>query len=75
VAIPAALGELAEDDEVAAVDGDDLPIAPADGSVGPPAILDEPRLADGDDLVVVDRLGTPAAAGEDGGGTRDAEAA
>src|SRR5882757_3733193 len=74
VAVPAALGELAKDDEVAAVDRDHLPVAPAQGPVGPPTVLHEPRLAHGDDLVAVDRLRTPAGAGQDGGGARDAEA-
>src|SRR5919204_6384502 len=75
VAIPAALGELAKDHEVAPVDGDHLPVAAATRRVGPPAILDEPRLANRDDLMVIDRLRAPAGAGEDGGGARDAEAA
>src|SRR5262245_31380556 len=75
VPVPATLSELAEDDEIAAVDRDDLPVAPADRPVGPPAVLDEPRLAHGHDLVVVDHLRAPPGAGEDGGAARGAEAA
>src|SRR3954447_2624834 len=51
MAEPASVRELAEHDEVAAVDRHDLPVAPAQGPVGPPAILDEPRLADRHDFV------------------------
>src|SRR5919202_6689962 len=53
MAEPASVVELAEDDEVAAVDSHHLPVAPAQGAFGPPAVLDEPRLADRDDLVAV----------------------
>src|SRR3954470_22108725 len=73
VPVPAALDQLAEDDEVPAIDGDDLPVAPAQRPVGPPAILDEPRLAHGHDLVLVAGERPSPGAGEDGGGARDAE--
>ena len=42
-----------EDDEVAPGFADELPVAPAQRLLGPPAILDQPRLADlGDDVPV-----------------------
>src|SRR3954449_10180113 len=65
MAEPASVLELAEHDEVATVDRHDLPVAPAQRAVGPPAVLDEPRLADRDDLVTVDRLGPSARSGDD----------
>src|SRR5215470_11085270 len=71
---PASVPELAEHDEVAPVDRDHLPVATPQRPVGPPAVLDEPRLADGDDLVTVDRLRPPARAGDDVGSLRDGEA-
>src|SRR5688500_16193442 len=37
--------DFPEDDEVAPVHGDDLPVATADRAVGPPTVLDEPGLA------------------------------
>jgi hypothetical protein len=54
VRVPAALLELAEDHEVAAVDRDDLPVSTAQRTLGPPPVLDEPRLPDGHDLVAGD---------------------
>src|SRR3954471_10519694 len=74
MAEPASVLELAEDDEVATVDRHDLPVAPAQGPVGPPAVLDEPRLADRHDLVTVDRLRPPARPGDDVDRPRDREA-
>src|SRR5262249_10217591 len=71
---PASVPELAEHDEVAPVDRDHLPVATPQRPVGPPAVLDEPRLADGDDLVTVDRLRPPARARDDVGSFRDGEA-
>src|SRR3954449_7347858 len=65
MAEPASVRELAEHHEVAAVDRHDLPVAPAQGPVGPPAILDEPRLADRHDFVTVDRVRPPARPGDD----------
>jgi hypothetical protein len=59
---PAAAHEVAERDEVAAVGGDHLPVAAAKGHVRPPAVLDQPRLADGLDGAAVDRL-RPAVGG------------
>jgi hypothetical protein len=44
---PATLLELAEDDEVAPVGRHHLPVAATQRPVGPPAVLDEPRLAHG----------------------------
>src|SRR4051812_33008100 len=75
VPVPAALVELAEDDEVTAVDGDHFPVAPAQRAVGPPAVLDEPRLAHRDDLVAVDGQRPAARAGQDVRRARDGEAA
>src|SRR5919197_5770798 len=74
VAIPPSVRELAEDDQVAAVDGDDLPVAPAQRPVRPPAVLDQPRFADRDDLVAVDGLGPPTRTGDDVGRSRYGEA-
>src|SRR3954454_21708141 len=71
---PASVPELAEDDEGPAVDRDDLPVAATQRTVGPPAVLDEPRLAHGDDLVAVDRLRSAARPGDDVGRPRDGEA-
>src|SRR3954465_6102330 len=71
---PASGRELAEHDEVAAVDRHDLPVAPPQWPVGPPAVLDEPRLADRHDLVTVDRLRPPARPGDDVDRPRDGEA-
>src|ERR687888_790516 len=75
VPVPAPLDQLAKDDEVATIDRDHLPVAPAQRPVGPPAVLDEPRFAHGNDLVVVDGERPPPGACEDGGGARDPEAA
>src|SRR5918912_1962480 len=65
MAEPASVIELAQHDEVAAVDRHHLPVATAQRAVGPPAVLDEPRLADRDDLVAVDGLRPPAPPGDD----------
>src|SRR5215210_3560993 len=51
---PRAGDEVAEHDEVAAVDRHDLPVAAPQRARRPPAVLDEPRLAHADDLVAVD---------------------
>ena len=72
---PASVPELAEDDEVASVDRDDLPVAAAQWPVRPPAVLDEPGLAHRDDLVAIDRLRAPAGSGDDVGRPWDREAA
>src|SRR4051794_16170530 len=71
--VPATLLEVAEDDEVAAVERDDLPVAAPQRAVRPPAVLDEPRLADGGHLVTVDRKRPAARAGLDRHGLRDSE--
>src|ERR671937_762832 len=65
MAVPAALLEVAEDDEVTAVDGDDLPVAAAQRAVRPPAVFDEPGLADAHDLMAVDGQRAAAGTGED----------
>src|SRR4051812_10807216 len=75
VAVPAALLELAEDDEGASVHGDDLPVAPAQRPVGPPPVLDEPRLTHRDDLVAVDRERAATGARQHGHGLRHGETA
>jgi hypothetical protein len=75
VPVPTPLHQLAEDDKVAAIDGDDLPVAAAQRALGPPAVLDQPGLADGDDLVTVDQQRAAARSGVDVGGPRYAEAA
>jgi len=72
---PASVPELAEDDEVASVDRDDLPVAAAQWPVRPPAVLDEPGLAHRDHLVAIDRLRAPAGPGDDVGRPWDREAA
>ena len=53
---PAALHEVAVDDEVAPLGGDHLPVAAAHRRRRPPAVLDQPGLAHGLDLAAVDRL-------------------
>src|SRR4051795_6172101 len=75
MAEPAPVRELAEHDEIPPVDGHHLPVAPAQRPLGPPAVLDEPRLADRDDLVAVDGLRAPAGPRDDVGGLRDGEPA
>src|SRR3954471_9235019 len=65
MAEPASVRELAEHDEVAAVDRHDLPVAPAQRPVGPPTVLVDAALQDRHDLVTVDRLGPPARPGDD----------
>ena len=52
--------QVAVDDEVAPVGGDDLPVAAAQRLRRPPAVLDEPRLAHGLDRPAADRLRPPA---------------
>src|SRR5262245_10875904 len=54
VRVPAASGAVVEDDDVAAVGRDDLPVATLQRLVGPPAVLDEPRLADRLDVAAAD---------------------
>src|SRR4051794_40546859 len=75
VAVPPTLLEVAEHHEVATIDGDELPVAPAQRALRPPAVLDEPRLAHRDHLVTVDGQRAPARPHQDGGGPRDGEAA
>src|SRR4051794_39799816 len=58
--IPACIVEVAEDDDVAPVVGDDLPVAAPQRAVGPPAVLDEPRLAHRVDGSTVDPQRLPA---------------
>ena len=50
-----------KDDLVATARGDDLPVAPPQRPLGPPAILEQPRLAHGIDVATVDDLGRWAA--------------
>src|SRR5437588_364492 len=46
--------QVAEDDDVAPACRDELPVAAPQRPLGPPAVLDEPRLANLDDLSPVD---------------------
>src|SRR5437763_10893172 len=62
---PAALVEVAEDDDVAPVVRDDLPVAPAQRTVRPPTVLDQPRLANGVDRPALDGQRTPGGVGSD----------
>src|SRR5579884_830523 len=47
--------EVVEDDLVTAAGGHDLPVVAPERALGPPAILDKPRLSDGVDLAAIDR--------------------
>jgi hypothetical protein len=60
-----------EDDHVASARGDELPVASPKRAVGPPAILDQPRLADGVDRSVAHLEGATVGSGEDLSTTRD----
>src|SRR4051812_50084521 len=75
MAVPAPVRELAEHHEIPPVDRDDLPVAPSQRPLGPPAVLDEPRLADRDDLVAIDGLRAPTGPDGDVGGLWDGEPA
>src|SRR4051812_26175511 len=59
------LAKLAEDDEQFAPHGDDLPVTTAHGLVGPPAVLDEPGLADRVDRAAVNGERTAMVVGAD----------
>jgi hypothetical protein len=54
-----------EDDLVTAAERDDLPVAPPQRLLGPPAVLDQPGLANRIDLATVDDLGTAIGGGAD----------
>src|SRR4051794_40966977 len=56
---PAAADEVAKDDAVAPTRRDHLPVAPAQRLLGPPAVFDQPRLADGVDDAAVDEQRAP----------------
>src|SRR5215210_1629179 len=73
--VPTPPQEIAEDDEVAPVARDDLPVATAQRPLRPPAVLDEPRLAHGLDDPAPDRLGPAAGPGADLDGARGGETA
>ena len=62
MAVPAAAGEILEDDGEAAVGQHQLGVGPAHRRVGPPALLDDPALADLLDRAVVEPHGVAVAA-------------
>src|ERR1700750_2088865 len=68
--VPLLRTEVAEDDEVAPVVGHHLPVAGAERPVRPPAVLDEPGLADGLHRAAADGLRPPALARADLHGLR-----
>ena len=55
LAPPPPAPQVVEHDLVSPAGRDDLPVAPAQRPIRPPAILDQPGLADGVDLATVDR--------------------
>jgi hypothetical protein len=63
---PPSAVQIVEHDVVAARGGDDLPVAAAQGTIGPPAILDKPGLPDGLDVPGVDDQGCSVLARADG---------
>src|SRR5947207_4383874 len=67
--------EVVEYHEVAAVGGDDLPIAAAQRATGPPAVLHQPGLPDRIDLVPGHGERAPLGAGADRGPARGGETA
>src|SRR3954462_8116563 len=73
--VPGPARAVAEDDEVAPVVGDDLPVAAAQRAIRPPAVLDEPGLPHGLDGPPADRIGAPAGTRADLDGPRRGEAA
>jgi hypothetical protein len=54
-----------EDDLVTTAERDDLPVAPPQRLLSPPAVLDQPGLANRIDLATVDDLGTAIGGGAD----------
>jgi len=66
--------EVVKDDFVAPARGDDLPVAPAQGPLGPPPILDEPGLPDAIDVAGIDTHGAPVLPRADGDPAGDGEA-
>src|SRR4051794_35395957 len=73
--VPPPVLEIVVDDDVAPARGHHLPVAPAQGLVGPPAVLDQPRLAHAVDVAALDPERAAAGAGADRHAARDAEAA
>jgi hypothetical protein len=67
--------EIVEHDLVAPADRDDLPIAPPQRLVGPPAIFDEPRFPNGFDVATVDGRWTTILGRFDDGATGNGDPA
>src|SRR3954453_15474279 len=65
---PAAEDEVTKRDQVASVGGHHFPVAASQWPVGPPAVLDQPRLADPFDGVAGDVLRATVVGGFDGDG-------
>jgi hypothetical protein len=64
-----------EDDLVTAAGGDDLPIAAAQGTLGPPTIFNQPRLTHAVHDTTVDELRLPIVVRADGDPARHGETA
>src|SRR5437588_392817 len=58
--------QIVEDNLVTSAGGDELPISPSQRTIGPPAVLDQPRLADSVDGSAVDDQRVTFIAGADG---------
>src|SRR5947199_4554266 len=63
--------QVVEHDLIASARGDDLPVAPAQRAVGPPAILHQPGLAYRVHLATVDELGNAVMGGSHGDPARE----
>jgi hypothetical protein len=64
-----------EHDLVASARGNDLPVATAQGFLGPPSILNQPRLADRVNHAPVDDQWTTVVADSDGNPSRNRQTA
>src|SRR4051794_12637121 len=72
---PAAALAVVEDHDIAPVGRDDLPVAAPQRLVGPPAILDQPRLADRLDVAAADGERAALGVGSHGDALRNRQAA
>jgi hypothetical protein len=63
--------QVTEHHLVTPIDSDDLPVAPPQRTVGPPSVLDQPRLAHRVDDAAADLMRPPVLAGADRDTTRN----